>query len=108
MQEFGQSKRQVGGEITRDALGIPTTKRIPTGETPFSLAYETDHHSRRCVHANAPNERSRVGLECYSATLGSRSVRGKMITSADPHHHLPIINMGLTPQEGKNSQLSSQ
>jgi len=31
----------MGEKTTRDALGIPTTKRILTGETPFCLAYGT-------------------------------------------------------------------
>ena len=59
------------------------------------------------MHANTPDERDRVGSECSSATLDPISVRGKMISSADSYHRLPIDNPGLTSQEGEDLRVLS-
>ena len=78
-----------------------TTKRVPTGETPFSLAYRTEAIIPVSEWKDGPRP------ERCPTPIDTGSLGEKATTGSNPYHGLSTANLNCKPQEGEVLGISS-
>ena len=88
----------MGGEILVVLWAYRTTQRVPTRETPFSLAYGTE--------AIIPVDISMPTLRVERVVLDQNDTQ--LHRSPNPHRSLSTANSGGSPQEGEAQEIPSR
>jgi len=108
-EKLGQSKGQMGSETPQGALGQLDHQAYPKGRNSVLISISDKiNHPNQYQHGNTQRGGGGSRPKQCLTTSNLRLVGGEVSASPDLHCSIPITDMCLAPQEGKDSQVSSQ